>query len=211
MSEIEVLNVEIEKYLLSLVRHDSEVLKEMEEFGYRQKFPIIGPLLGNTIMLMAGSISARRVLEMGSGFGYSAFWFALGMHEGGVVIACDKSEENARRARDYFQRAGMSDKLDFRTDEALEVIDNLPGELDIVFIDCGKDQYPDALKKSLPRVRSGGLIIAHNVLWYGTVVKGDHDGVTEYVKEFNRMLYDTPGLITTIIPVWDGLSISLKK
>lgn len=206
-----ILNPEIEKYLFSLAQHDHEVLKEMEEYGYKQRFPMIGPILGKILMLMASAIQAHRVLEMGSGYGYSAFWFAMGMPQGGVVIACDKSEENARKARDYFKRGGMLDKLDFRTEDALDVIDRLPGDLDIVFIDCAKEQYPDALRVSLPKVRSGGLIMAHNVLWYGTVVKGDHDGLTKYIREFNRMLYSTPDLITTIIPLWDGLSISLKK
>ena len=211
MPKIEILNPEIDKYLLSLFRHDNEIQKEMEEYGRREKFPIIGPLLGSTLMLMARAIDARLVLEMGSGFGYSALWFARGMQADGLVIACDTSEENAGKARVYFERAGIADKLDFRTEDALDMIDQVEEELDIVFIDCHKAQYPDALKKALPRVRSGGLIIAHNVLWYGTVVEGDHGGFTEYIREFNRMLYDTPGLITTIVPLWDGLSISLKE
>ncbi len=208
---MDILNPDIEKYLFSLFEHDNEVLKEMEEYGFKHKFPIVGPLLGNILMLMARATGARRALEMGSGYGYSAFWFALGMSEGGRVIACDKSEDNARLAREYFERAGMLERLDFRTEDALKVIDRIPGELDIVFIDCGKNQYPEALRRALPRIRSGGLIMAHNVLWYGTVAKGDHGGVTRYIEEFNRMLYSNPDLTTTIIPLWDGLSISMKR
>ena len=211
MSEMEIINPEIEKYLLLLLKTENEVLEEMEQFGYRNKFPIIGPLLGNVLMQTARSIRARKILEMGSGYGYSAFWFAMGMEKEGTVIACDKSDENALQARKYFERAGMSNLLDFRTEDAFKVIDLISDELDIVFIDCNKDQYPEALGKALPKVRSGGMIIAHNVLWYGTVVEGDRGGVTSYIKEFNRLLYDTPELITTIVPVWDGLSISLKK
>jgi predicted O-methyltransferase YrrM len=208
---MEIINPEIEKYLLLLLKTENEVLEEMEQFGDRNKFPIIGPLLGNVLMQTARSIRARKILEMGSGYGYSAFWFAMGMEKEGTVIACDKSDENARQARKYFERAGMSNLLDFRTEDAFKVIDLISDELDIVFIDCNKDQYPEALGKALPKVRSGGMIIAHNVLWYGTVVEGDRGGVTSYIKEFNRLLYDTPELITTIVPVWDGLSISLKK
>jgi predicted O-methyltransferase YrrM len=211
VAEIEILTPEIDRYLLSLFRHKDEVLQDMEEYGYRERIPIIGPLLGSILMLMAKAIRATRVLEMGSGYGYSAFWFARGLSEGGVVIACDQSEENARKARSYFERASMPDRLDFRTADALEVIDQTPGELDIVFIDCNKAQYPEALRKALPKVKRRGLIIAHNVLWYGTVVKGEHGGVTRYIKEFNQMLYNTPGLVTSIVPLWDGLSISLKE
>jgi caffeoyl-CoA O-methyltransferase len=211
VAEVEILSPEIDRYLLSLFRHKDEILQEMEAYGYRERIPIIGPLLGSILLLMAKAIQAGKVLEMGSGYGYSAFWFARGLSEDGVVIACDQSEENARKARSYFERAGMADRLDFRTQDALEVIDQVPGELDIVFIDCDKDQYPEALRKALPKVKRRGLIIAHNVLWYGTVVQGDRGGVTGYIKEFNRMLYNTPGLITSIVPLWDGLSISLKE
>jgi predicted O-methyltransferase YrrM len=155
-------------------------------------------------------IGAARVFEFGSGFGYSAYWFLKGMDGRGQVVYTDDEEENARLARDFFQRAGLLSRLQIEVGDAMEIIDRQDGSFDIILIDCEKARYPTAFEKAIPRIRKGGLLIADNVLWSGSVVKTSEEPSTIGIQTFNRRIFSDPRLFTTILPLRDGVSISLK-
>jgi len=207
---MDILHPDLENYLMQLLAPRDEILSEMERLAEKTRFPIVGPLVGRLLSQMARMIGARRVFEFGSGFGYSAYWFLKGMDSRGQVVYTDDEAENARMARDFFERAGLLSRLQIETGDALQIIDRQQGSFDVILIDCEKARYPTALEKAIPRIRKGGLLIADNVLWSGSVTKPSEEPSTIGIQTFNRLVFSEPQLLTTILPLRDGVSISLK-
>lgn len=211
MALMQFLDKPIEDYLNALSPDRDAILTEMEKLAKKEKFPIVGPLIGQFLKQMALLLQAGRVFEMGSGFGYSAMWFLAGMPSGGDIYLTDDSKENIKKAEKFFKKAEKTDQVHFAHGNALEIIDQVPGEFDIIFIDIKKSEYPKAYQKSIQRLRKGGLLIADNVLWSGTVINPGNDQDELGVKGFNRLTHTSSQLVTTIIPIRDGLSLSAKK
>ena len=205
-----IVNPEIEDYLISLTPVEDAILKEMEQYARNNDFPIVGPLVGRFLSQIALMTRAKKVLEMGSGFGYSAYWFARSVGEGGSVVFTELSAENSRLAEDYFKSAGVRDRIEIITGDALEILDNTEDEFDIIFNDIDKEYYPQVVDMAYVKLRQGGLLITDNVLWFGRVISGDNSPSTEGVREFTRLLLSREGFFTTIIPIRDGISLSLK-
>ncbi|MGH9827508.1 MAG: O-methyltransferase, partial [Blastocatellia bacterium] len=172
--------------------------------------PIIGPAVARILDQYARIINAKRVFEMGSAIGYSTIWLARAVGNEGRVFYTDGSQENADEARAYFRRAGVADRVDVLVGDALDLIDSVSGEFDLVFNDVDKHQYPQAFRKAVPRVKSGGLLITDNALWYGRVARADSDPDTQGVREFNRLIYSSEELYSTILPIRDGVAVCLK-
>lgn len=204
------LNEPIENYLHSLTPNRDKILDEMEQLAAKQDFPIVGPLIGQFLNQMAHITQAKRVFEMGSGFGYSAYWFLKGMPRNGRIILTENSAENVKIADQFLTRAKLKDRVEIKVGNAIDSIEAAPGEFDIIFIDILKRDYPKAYFKALSRLRKGGLLIADNVLWAGTVIHPGNDQDELGIKQFNQLTHTNPDLTTTIIPVRDGLSISVK-
>ncbi|HUK56783.1 MAG TPA: O-methyltransferase [Nitrospiria bacterium] len=207
---MDIIHPDIEDYLTRILPPRDGILTEMERLAEKQRFPIVGPLVGRLLSQMARMIGARRVFEFGSGFGYSAYWFLKGMDGLGRVVYTDDEEDNARLARDFFQRAGLLSGLQIEVGDALEIVDRQQDAFDIILIDCEKARYPMAFEKAVPRIRKGGLLIADNVLWSGSVVKESDDPSVRGIREFNRRIFSDPQLSATILPLRDGVSIGLK-
>jgi predicted O-methyltransferase YrrM len=201
----------IEAYLQRWVPDRDAILEEMEELAARRHFPIVGPVAGRVLAQFARIVAAERVLEMGAGFGYSAYWIARALPLDGRVVAIERSDDNARLGREYLDRAGLAHKVEFLVGDALEVVQGMAGPFDLIFVDIDKEQYPASLALTLPRLRRGGLLITDNVLWSGRVLAADPaEASTRGIQEYTRLLYETPSLYTTILPVRDGLAVSLK-
>ena len=207
---MDIVAPEIEVYLDHLLPSEDEILEEMEREGEKRRFPIVGPQVGRLLSQMARILGARRIFEMGSGFGYSAYWFLKGMPTGGQVILTDDSKENLERARDYLKRAKLLDRVILEAGDALEVISRYPGPFDIIFNDIDKEQYPQAFEKALPRLRPGGLLISDNVLWFGRILTDSREPDVQGIREYNRLIAETKEMFTAIIPLRDGVSISIK-
>jgi len=207
---MQILNKKTHDYLLDLTPSRDPVLTEMEAIARERDFPIVGPLVGRILHQLARITGARRIFEMGSGFGYSTIWFARALPEGGEVTYTDMSGENCRMADDFFRRAGCTDRIRMERGDAIELLERQEGEFDIIFNDIDKRHYPEVIPVVLPRLRSGGLLITDNIFWEGRVVGGKTDPDTSGVREYTRAVYENPSLFTTIVPVRDGISISLK-
>ncbi|MGH9866620.1 MAG: O-methyltransferase [Candidatus Polarisedimenticolia bacterium] len=206
----------IEDYMRSLMPSPDPVRAEMEALGAKRNFPIIGPLVGNFCALQARAIQARRVFEMGSGFGYSTLWFARAVGPGGLVVHTEGSADNSRQARDFLERAGVAAWVRFEVGDAREVLsaeirggDTLP--FDVVFCDMDKEQYPDALPMARRALRKGGLLICDNMLWSGKVLEpASADEATRGILEMTRLLRQAEDFQTTWVPLRDGVTVSLK-
>jgi len=200
----------VEEYIYSLLPRRDQVLSEIEALAESRAIPIVGPAVGRVLLQLAKMIDAKRIFELGSAVGYSTIWLARGASRDGVVYYTDKGEDNARQAASYFKRAGVSDKVRLLIGDAIHLIDTVEGDFDIIFNDIDKRQYPEAFAKAYPRLRKGGLLVSDNVLRHGRVADGKRDSLTEGVREFNRLIYAADDLLTTILPIRDGISISLK-
>jgi caffeoyl-CoA O-methyltransferase len=206
-----ILEPQVEKYLSSLLPERDAVLADIEKYAKERDIPIIGPDCGRLLWLMARLSGANRIFEMGSAIGYSAIWFARAAGPAAEIYCTDGDPANAELARQNFERAGVSKNIRFMTGEAVELIDTTDGTFDIILIDVYKHQYPAALKKSLPRLKSGGLVITDNVLWSGRVGQPPKDDNTRGILEFNRTVYASPELFPVIVPLRDGVAICRKS
>lgn len=205
-----ILDPQIDRYLSDLLPARDPVLLEMEKLAEERNFPIVGPLVGRLCFQLAKMISAARIFEMGSGFGYSAYWMALALPAGGKIICTEKSNENIQLAQDFFNHGGLADKVEFRKGNAVDIIQKLDGQFDLIMNDINKEDYPKSLDLILPRLRTGGVLITDNLIWHGRVVQPDPDAGTRGVQTYTRMIVEHPNLWTTVIPLRDGVGVSLK-
>lgn len=201
----------VEEYLYSLLPARDEVLAEMEIEADKRDIPIVGPLVGRVLHQLALMHNAKTVFELGSAIGYSTIWWARAVGEHGNVTYTDSDRKNADEARGYFERAGLTDRITIKIGDALELLSEQKQAFDIIFCDVDKEDYPRALRLAVPRLRKGGLLIADNVLWSGKVAqKKSPDPSTKAIQEFNRVLYNSPELFTTILPIRDGIAVATK-
>jgi caffeoyl-CoA O-methyltransferase len=206
-----ILEPPVEEYLSRILPTRDPVLADMESYAKQHDVAIIGPACGRLLYLMARVSGAKRIFEMGSAIGYSAIWFARAAGPDAEIYCTDGDPANKELAHKNFERAGVVKNIRFLTGEAVELIDSVQGEFDIILIDVYKHQYPEALKKSLPRLKSGGLLITDNVLWSGRVAEAPKDDQTRGVLEFNRMIYSSPELFSVIVPLRDGVAVCRKS
>ncbi len=201
----------VESYMHMLLPQRDQVLTEIEKLALNNKIPIVGPAVGRFLFLLARLVGAQHVFEMGSAVGYSTIWLARAVGENGTVYFTDIEEENARQARSYFKKAGVTKQVELLIGDAVSLIDTVEGNFDLIFIDLDKKQYPEAFVKAYPRLRHGGILVTDNVLLFGLVADSNSKDTTiEAVREFNRLLYSQDDLFTTILPIRDGVSVSLR-
>ncbi|MDP2224431.1 O-methyltransferase [Nitrosomonas sp.] len=210
------VNPEIEDYMHSLLTQtDHPILAEMEEFARLRSFPIVDRLVGVFLETQARMISAKRVFEFGSGYGYSAFWFARAVGADGCVNCSDTDAMNRERAERYLSAAALWQRIEFCVDRAQDVFARTEGLFDICYNDVDKGYYPEIWLMAKHRIRPGGLYIADNVLWHGRVaLKHCQDvehGSTEAIVEHNRLIFNDPGFDTFINPIRDGVIVARKK
>ncbi|MBD3168593.1 MAG: methyltransferase domain-containing protein [candidate division Zixibacteria bacterium] len=211
---MDITSPKMEEYIKQMLnnhkRQFDEILTEMEDYAMENKFPIIGPMVGPFLQQLTISTRAKRVFEMGSGYGYSAMWFAGGIRDGGKIICTDGSPDNGKRAMEYFKRAGVDDKVEFHIGDANEIIQKFHEPFDIIYNDIDKEGYPLSFELAIPKLRKGGMFITDNVLWSGRIFDDEPTESTKGIIEFNRMLFSSEDVISTIIPIRDGLGIAVK-
>jgi len=201
----------VEQYMYRILPPRDAVLADMERVAERNDVPIVGPAVGRLLYQLARFVNAGRVFEMGSAIGYSTIWWARGLRRGGKVYYTDGSSANAAQAEGYLQKAGVRDRVEILVGNALDLIDQVEGEFDIVFNDVDKHDYPEVFRKAAGRIRVGGLLVADNVLWSGRVADAPvRDRDTTAIRSFNKMLFSDERFYSTIIPLRDGVAIGLR-
>jgi caffeoyl-CoA O-methyltransferase len=201
----------VDAYLYDILPPRDAVVAEMERYAREHQVPIIGPAVARLLYLLARTSGAQRVFEMGSAIGYSTIWLARAAGPSAEIFYTDGNPENARRAEDYFQRAGVRKRIRVMVGDAMESLAATRGKFDMIFIDVDKHQYPAALVKALPRLRHGGLLITDNTLWSGKVTRAAADANTRGVQRFNQMVYASNELFPAMIPLRDGVTVCRKE
>lgn len=201
---------EVNDYLYQLYDDEDPVRHEMEDLARQRGFPIVGPLAGRHLYQLTQMIGARRIFELGSGYGYSALYFARAAGPEGEVHCTELDAENIRLAQMYLSRAGVWTQVTYHQEEAITALREVEGTWDIIYNDIDKAGYPDTVDLAYERLRPGGLFITDNLLWHGRIFSGAKDKDTQGVVEFTRRLFDHPGFMTSIYPARDGLAVALR-
>lgn len=209
---MDIVDPAIDRYLHELANPRDPILREMEVLAAERNFPIIGPAVGQLLFVIARAVRARRVIELGSGFGYSAYWFARAMGPDSTVVLTEGDEQRAADAANFLERGGLSDRVRIEVGDGLEIIDRIGGEFDIVFNDIDKKDYPRVLDKAAAALRPGGLLICDNMLWFGTVLDDTADDPpARGIKELTRLLHESEEFDTALVPIRDGITISTYR
>lgn len=213
------LTPELYQYLLDVSLREDDTLARLRQFtatlpqARMQISPEQGQFLGFLVQLMG----VKKALEIGVFTGYSALAVALVLPADGELVACELNEDYGAIAQKYWQEAGVAGKIQLRLGPAVDTLDGLLAQgqresFDFVFIDANKSQYVTYYEKALALVRSGGLIVVDNVLWYGRVADPDNgDRLTEHIRRFNQTLTDDPRIDLSLVPIGDGLTLARKR
>jgi len=203
----------LQGYLDGLVPTRPAELVTMEADASASGFPIIGPACGHLCYQIARMTGARRIFELGSGFGYSTAWFARAVREngGGEVHHTVWDPDLSARARGHLQALALADLVHFHVSEAVAALSTRTDQFDLVFSDIDKEGYPGSLPVIEERLRPGGVLIVDNLLWGNRIFDpAQTDAATEGVRELTRMVTASPRWISSILPIRDGLLLAYK-
>lgn len=159
----------------------------------------VGPRTGRLLNILAGSLEAPTILEIGTSYGYSAIWLAeAARSSGGRVITMEMHDYKVVHAREMVERAGLADHVEFMVGDAVAMIEALACRIDFVLLDLWKDLYVPCLEAFLPKLNPGAIVVADNMLYPG----GDD------VAAYGRAVRAKPGMTSVLLPVGSGLEIS---
>ncbi|MET7256507.1 O-methyltransferase [Dyadobacter jiangsuensis] len=206
---------EIEEYSAAHTEDENALLKSLNRETHAHILSprmLSGHLQGRFLSMISRMIRPDRILEIGTYTGYSGICLCEGLNPGGKLITIDVNEELESFTRRYFDQTPFKDQIDYRIGNALDIIPTLTDTFDIVFIDADKINYSAYFNLCLDKTRTGGFLIADNVLWSGKVVqqlkKIDKD--TQALLDFNRMVHEDPRVSNLLLPIRDGLMILQK-
>jgi caffeoyl-CoA O-methyltransferase len=210
---------ELYEYLVERNLNETDVQRRLRE--HTETLPSselqIAPEQAAFLQVLVALKGARRAIEIGVYTGYSALAVALAMPDDGTVVACDVSEEWTAIAREYWEQAGVADRIDLRLAPALETLDQLTADggadrFDFAFIDADKVTYPEYYERCLTLLRPGGLIVMDNTLWEGKLTDPSYtDPDTEAIRAINRTVHDDPRVVSSLVNVADGMTLAVKR
>ncbi|HKK40315.1 MAG TPA: O-methyltransferase [Cryomorphaceae bacterium] len=214
---MEFIDPALERYVHNHSQKESELLNDLNRETYLkvlQPRMLSGHIQGRILSMYSKLIQPKCILEIGTYTGYSAICLAEGLATGGVLHTIEKNEELKPIANRYFEKAGLKDRIQLHNGDALPIIQSMEETFDLVFIDADKTNYINYYEAVLPKMKSGGCIIADNVLWSGKVLDEeelDKDPDTSVLNEFNKMVSNDERVDNVLLPVRDGLMVIRKK
>jgi len=205
----------IDSFLLGMIPESNGILKEMEEYAKENHVPIITRDIAGLLSVLIKSGKVKSILEIGTAIGYSAIYMGFCAGEGFSITTIERNEESSVKAADFIKRAGMEDNIKIITGDAEELLKDVQGSFDMIFVDAAKGQYMDFMKNSIGKLKTGGLFVCDNVLFRGMVAERSllirrKITIVKRLKKFLGFISSCESLQTTIIPIGDGMSISCK-
>jgi predicted O-methyltransferase YrrM len=215
----DITNIAIEDYLADLMPPRIEPLAALEEKAREQGLSLVGAVQGQFLYLLARSMEARQVLEVGITTGYAAMWLLQALSAtGGYLTGIERQPERCQLARGVLSRAGLGDKATIHEGEWYNILPTLSGPYDLIFLDILRsvsnvDQATQALEMCIPLLRTGGMLVADNVLCSAQVLEDEEDAppLVRGIQLFNKAVMSHPQLESVIIPLRDGVAISRKR
>lgn len=204
---------ELLPYLDGLVPTRPAEMQRMEAYAKDHGFPIIGPASGYFCYLIAKMVNAKKIFELGSGYGYSTAWFckAIVDNGGGEVYHTVWDQKLSQKAQSHLANLGYSEVVKFHVGEAVQALKEAEGPFDLIFNDIDKEGYPGSLPAIEDKLRVGGVLIVDNLLWSGKVLDNkDASAATSAIREFTRMITRSEKWVAGIVPIRDGLLMAYK-
>ena len=210
---LDLLDDRLSDHLRSRFLGDDDLLTELVADESARARPIhLNPDTARLVEVLLAAAGARRVLEVGTLFGYSAIRMARALGDGGHIDTVEADADNADAAQRWLERAGVAGRVTIHRGAALEVLPRLDGPYDAALLDAAKDEYPAYLEHALRMVRGGGLVLADNVLWGRRLADPsvDDEGIRGIRTYVDRVASD-PRLMSTLVTVGDGLAVSVIR
>lgn len=216
----DVLSDLTERFVRASLPEPDDVAADLDAYDREQSdVPTVGREVGQCLRLLTEIAGAKRVFEFGSGFGYSAYWFASALPDDGEIVLTEFDESNLETAREFLTRAGLAGKATFEQGDALEAVERHDGPLDVVLFDLQKKKYPDALAAVRDKLAPGALLVADNAMKAGpldtegilAVLEGETpalDASSRGIADYLTTVRDDPEFETMVVPLGQGLSVS---
>jgi predicted O-methyltransferase YrrM len=216
----ELVSEDVTRFARAIGPQPDEILKQMDEYGAEIGFPTVGPAVGGWLATLCRLVDAERVFEFGSGFGYSAYWFARALPPAGEVVLTEIDEDELDRAREYFDRGDLAEHATFEHGDAIDYAREYEGPFDVVLIDNEKHRYEEAFDAIREKVARGGVVVADNAMTstsvdFETVLELVEGGTVEDVTESTRgvaayleRVRADPEFETAAIPLGEGIAVS---
>ena len=215
MSFFSELSPEMDDYLEKYCSQEPEILERLREETYRvteQPHMISGKQQGRFLAIVSKLLSPKNILEIGTFTGYATLCLAEGLAENGKITTLDINKELSYLPKKYFAESDFAEKINFCLQDGREFLQNTDEMYDLVFIDGNKAAYVDYLNLIKPRLRSGGVVLFDNVLWYGKVLEGNPKSkMTKKIKELNEIVSKDDDFENLILPLRDGINLIRKK
>jgi len=218
----DILSPEMLRFVRATAPDPDDTLAEMHEHAEESNFPHVGPEVGATLRLLARLADAERIFEFGSGFGYSAYWFAGALPADGEIVLTEVDEDELAMAEEYLAAGGFADRAHFELGDAMETIDRYDGPFDAVLIDHQKHRYRDAFDAVREQVPPGGVIVADNAITAGPIdteqllahVEGREPGEmnesTAGIADYLDAVRADPDFETVVLPLGEGIAVSYR-
>ncbi len=207
----------VERYLASLNHVSDSVLQDIARAGQDRDLPLVDAEVGALLRVLVMAVRGTRLLEIGTAIGYSGIWMAGALPEGGMLLTMEVDEQRVREARDNFTRAGLAECVNVISGNARLLLAKVSGPFDLIFQDGDKKMYGPMLNRLVDLLRPGGLLVTDNVLWDGDVVPGfgahkhSDPADAQAIAAYNEQIHNHPSLVTSIVPLRDGVAISVKR
>ncbi|MFL5826668.1 MAG: O-methyltransferase [Thermoleophilaceae bacterium] len=212
-----ILDPKVEQYLHGLRPERSEVMREMEDVGERDRVPIVHWETGRFLATLVRATGARRVLEVGTAIGYSTVHMSEGLVEGGTIVTLEIDEERAAQARSFLDRAGVGDRVEIVLGDAQETIPTLEGPWDMIFVDAAKREYRRYIELAEPNAAERCTLVIDNLLMGGDVAAGEGDETfwnpnsLAAARELNRELLESDTWLGSVLPIGDGVGFAVRR
>lgn len=212
-----IVNERIVSYIHSLERSNGKICDEIEKYAHETDVPIIRKEMESFLRTMLLMKKPKRILELGTAIGYSAILMAGAMPEYCTITTIENYEKRIPIAKENFKKAGVEDKVTLLEGDALEILKSLEGEFDFIFMDAAKAQYPFYLEEIMRILPKEGILIADNVLQEGELIESRfaverrNRTIHSRIREFLYKVKNMEELETTIVPIGDGITLSVRK
>ena len=212
-----MIKEDVNQYIRGLLPPRDAIFLKMEEEAKERIVPIVEPEVGHFLYWLAQNKKSSHILEVGTAIGYSTLWLAKAvLPRGGQITTMEINGPRAETARKYFKQAGVIDKIELIFGDARELLYDLVGPYDFIFLDAAKGKYVDFLEKCIEMLVPGGVLVAEDVFMKGMVISGEIDKrrnktAVDRLRNYLQIVMEHPKLETVLLPLGDGIAISTKK
>ncbi|KPU28375.1 methyltransferase [Caloranaerobacter sp. TR13] len=206
----------IQKYIRSVIPRSSEILKTIEDYAKNYNVPIIHPEVAQFIRVIIQIKNPKKILEIGTAIGYSAIVMAEASKRDCEIITIERREDMVKLAKENFEKVDLNNRIRILHGEAQEILPNIKEKFDLIFLDAAKGKYMEFLPYCIENLNCGGVIISDNVLFKGMVANDElvirrKKTIVRRMREYLKYICNTPILETSIIPIGDGIALTIKK